>query len=134
MASPEISIHRAVTDGKSSLSSEDQLELERQKNLFQGSFTYICDELEVRVKILRLAIVAELRNMADEIRGGKKTIEAFWTYQEEHIDDPAYEFLGKIHPGLNVAGWRVFMALIDPLAYGRDVKAMSGPYTPMSKP
>lgn len=123
MACPEQASCEAVVDGNPSLSPEDKAELERQRNLLHGSFAYISEEKEETVRIPRLAIVVELRKMADDIHDGTKMMEDFWTYQELHIDDPAYEFLSENHPGLNVAGWRVFMALIDPLAYGREIQA-----------
>lgn len=126
MAFPEYVSHEAVADGGASLSLEDEAELERQKNLLMGAFAYISDEPNATVRIPRWAIVAELRKMAEDIRGGTKTMEDFWTYQEDHINDPAYEFLGEIHPGLNFAGWRVVMALIDPLGYGRDINYSKG--------
>ena len=84
-------------------------------------------------KIPRLAIVEELRNLANEIRSGKKTMEDFWTYQSEHINDSTYQFLSDIHPGLNVVGWRVIMAIIDPFTYGRDIKRAAGTNAPISK-
>lgn len=122
MAFPEHGSFEAVADGGAPLSPKDVAELERQKNLLMGAFAYISDEPNETVRIPRLAIVAELRKLAEDIRGGTKAMEDFWTYQNRHIDDPAYEFLGEIHPGLNFAGWRVFMALIDPLGYGRDIE------------
>lgn len=133
MAISEQISRSSVVDGGDVFFAEEQKELARQRVVLQNAFKYICDDLPM-VKIPRLAIVEELRNLAEEIRNGDKTINDFWAYQEDHMSDPTYQFLSDSHPGLNVVGWRVIMALIDPLRYGWDIKAMSGPYTPMSKP
>ncbi len=132
MALPEHASYEAVADGGPIFSLEEQEERARQNVVLQNAFTYICKDPPL-VKIPRLAIVEGLRMLAEEIRGDEKSMVDFWTYQEEHIGDPDYGFLGEIHPGLNVTGWRVMMALIDPLQYGRDIIAMSGPYQPTRK-
>ncbi len=116
---------RAVTNGKDFIFSEDRAELERQQNLLRGAFAYISDEPIEAIRIHRLAIITDLRKMVKDIRGGTKTMNDFWTYQDTYIDDPAYGFLADFHPGLNVAGWRVVMALIVPLKYGRSIEASS---------
>lgn len=125
MALPEIAPLRAVTNGKDVISPEDKAELERQQNLLRGAFAYISDEPIEAIRIHRLAIITDLRQMAEDIGRGTKTMNDFWTYQDIYIDDPVYGFLSEIHPGLNVAGWRVVMALIDPLTYGRAVQGSS---------
>lgn len=132
MAISELAHRVSVVGGGDVFSPEEQEELARQNVILQNAFKYICDDPPM-VKIPRLAIVGELRNLADEIREGRKTIDDFWAYQEAHIADSDHEFLGKTHPGLNVVGWRVILAFIDPLAYGRDIIVMSGPYQPKRK-
>lgn len=132
MAISELAPHSSVADGGTVFSPEEQEELARQNVILQNAFKYICDDPPM-VKIPRLAIVGELRNLADEIHEGRKTIDDFWAYQEAHIADSDHEFLGKTHPGLNVVGWKVILAFIDPLTHGRNIISMSGPYRPMQK-
>lgn len=132
MANSERSPRGSVVDGGDVFSPEDKEELARQNVVLQNTFKYICKDLPI-VKIPRLAIVEELRNLAEEIREGGKTIDDFWAYQEKHISDSDHQFLSEIHPGLNVVGWKVILAFIDPLTYGRDIIAMSRPYQPIRK-
>lgn len=132
MAISELVPRSSVVGGGDVFSPEDQEERARQKAVLQNAFTYICNDLPM-VKIPRLAIVEELRKLVEEIREGEKTINDFWEYQEKHIQDPAHQFLTEIHPSLNVVGWRVILAFVDPLTYGRDIIAMSGPYQPIRK-
>lgn len=126
MVLPEQSPSVAVSDAA-------EPERQRQRNLFQGAFAYIENEPDERIKIPRLSIVEDLRQMVRDIHAGEKTIGDFWVYQDLHIDDPGYSFLGEQHPGLNVSGWRVFMALIDPLTYGRNIQVADGSRAPISR-
>lgn len=132
MAISELAPHSSVADGGSVFSPEEQEELARQRVVLQNAFRYICNDPPM-VKIPRLAIIEELRKLADEIGDGKKSIEDFWEYQEEHMGNPDHQFLNEGHPGLNVVGWKVILASIDPLTYGRNIIAMSGPYRPIQK-
>lgn len=69
----------------------------------------------------RKAIVSELTGLVTGIRSKKTEANALFDYQDIHFDEPDYQWLQEQHPGVNVNGWRVFMALMDPLKYGENI-------------
>lgn len=106
---------------------EDQLELMRQSNLLRGAFDYIGDDsfLSPQVKERRMAIVSEVRGWVESIHKREASLDDFLRYQDEKLENPEFLFLGESYPGLNVAGWRVILALIDPLKYGRNIQSFT---------
>lgn len=40
-------------------------------------------------------------------------------------EDPQYVFLEGYYPGLDVTGWRILMALHDPLTYGKGIQMIT---------
>jgi hypothetical protein len=67
------------------------------------------------------SIVSELTDLVTDIRSKKKESSALFDFQDKHFDEPEYRWLQEYYPGLNVTGWRVFMALMDPLKYGEKI-------------
>lgn len=104
---------------------EDQLEIVRQSNLLRGAFDYIADDsfLSPEVRERRMAIVSEVRGWVAKIHTREASLDDFFAYQDDKLDKPEFLFLGQVYPGLNVAGWRVILALIDPLKYGRSIQS-----------
>lgn len=74
------------------------------------------DERDKRIKI-----VSSLMELVTGIRLKKADSSAFFDYQDIHFDEPDYTWLQELHPGVNVNGWRVIMALMDPLKYGENI-------------
>lgn len=69
----------------------------------------------------RKSIVLALTTLVTDIRLKKKEGSALLEYQNIHFDEPDHAWLQKLHPGVNVNGWRVFMVLMDPLKYGGEI-------------
>lgn len=99
------------------LSPQDRLELERQQQLLGNAFS----APEYTQDPKRGHILAALRLRVDAIRNGNETIEDFLRFQESVFGSRDYTFLQDPHPGLNVNGWRILLAMADPLTYGRNI-------------
>jgi hypothetical protein len=69
----------------------------------------------------RKKIASSLKELVTDIRSKKAEASALFDYQDRHFDEPEYAWLQEEYPGLNVTGWRVIMALEDPLKYGKDI-------------
>ena len=96
---------------------QDLKEIERQKELLKDVFNlpqYASDPRKVSILIGVATVVTEICE-----RGGGIT--DFTKFQDRVINLPDYDFLSKPYPGLNVTGWSIFYALIDPLTYGRKI-------------
>lgn len=92
-------------------------EIERQKELLKDVFLlpqYTSDARKVSILMGLSAIVTEIC----ERRG---SIDDFKEFQNTVIDLPDYAFLREPYPGLNVTGWSIFFAMIDPLTYGAKI-------------
>lgn len=127
MALAEIKPCAAAVSGGEALSPEDKKELDRQYNLFGlTAFDFLKDEPDKGKRAERLAVVSELKQLACDVRKGVKTMDDFLARQDKLMAIPANEFLELPYPGLNFAGWRVMMALADPLKYGREIMLSSG--------
>lgn len=103
------------------LSPEDREELDRQKELLQGVFQipqYTSDPKKV-------SILAGVETVTLATCQSESPIEDFLHFQEGVINLHEYAFLSETYPGLNVNGWRIFLAKIDPLTYGRAIHRTS---------
>lgn len=114
---------------------EDQLEIVRQSNLLRGAFDYIADDrfLSPEVRERRMAIMGEIRGWVERIHKREALLDDFLAYQDEKFENPEFRFLGEVYPGLNVAGWRVILALIDPMKYGRNIQSYTKVTATISK-
>lgn len=124
----------AADSGGKALSLEEKRELNRQYTLFgRTAFDYLNGEPDAAKKAERFAVVSMLKQLACDIQKGEKTTEDFFTLQDTLMKNPANTFLEESYPGLNVAGWRVIMALIDPITYGTVIQGSSDVRGPISK-
>jgi len=89
--------------------------LTRMKNLMGGEAFHTETDTE------RLHIIDELRVLVQKIRNNEVKPDDFFAFQDKHFDNPKYAFLSAELPGINIVGWRVFMALMDPLQYGKTI-------------
>lgn len=100
--------------------AEEAAVLGRIKDIINGDFFHHVTQEPVSEtnKESPSAIVVRTRSFIAKIRLDKRDAQEFFTYQDEHFDDPEYAFLKDLYPGLNVNGWRVLMAELDPKKYG----------------
>lgn len=124
--------------------TDEERELKRQRNLIgtvETVFSHLNDPIRdplmaseevVRLNNDRLARLHIVEQIREQIRSGW-TITDLLRYQDEHFEDPTHAFLTDEYPGLNVIGWKVFMALVDPLKHGTVIQRSSGVRATISK-
>lgn len=130
--------------GESDDLTDDERELKRQRNLIgtvDTIFPHLNDPIvdpfmppeEVnRLNNDRLARLSIVEQMRENIRSGW-TMKDLLGYQDEHFEDSRCTFLAEAYPGLNVNGWKVLMAIVDPFGHGRIIERSSGVRAPISK-
>lgn len=108
------------TKNVSTYSIEESTVLGRIKDIINGDFFHHlpAEAVHESNKQSPAAIVCEVRALVAKIRVEKRDPQEFFAYQDVHFGDPHYAFLEEPYPGLNVNGWRVFMAELDPVKYG----------------
>lgn len=124
--------------------TDTERELKRQRNLI-GTVETVYSRLNdpivdpmmdseevVRLNNIRLAQLFIVEQIREHIRSGW-TITDLHRYQDEHFEKPTHAFLIDEYPGLNVIGWKVFMALLDPLKHGTIIQRSSGVVATISK-
>jgi hypothetical protein len=121
---PEATPISPPTGGEKLYSMEELIILAKMEVVMNGApFHYLDTDTSIpeddREK--RKAIVSALTGLVTDIRSKKAESSALFDYQDRHFDEPEYKWLQEHYPGLNVNGWRVFIALIDPLKYGKDI-------------
>ncbi len=102
-------------------SHQDEEEIVRQGEILKGVFhipQYTSDPMKV-------SILAGVEAVVSTICQSDKPIENFLHFQDSVINLSEYAFLSETYPGLNVNGWRIFLAKIDPLTYGRQIHRTS---------
>lgn len=100
-----------------------EVETKRQKEFFEGAYSFIRRDpiLTAEEKERRLLKVGELKGWTDEVRTGRKSMVEFWKLQEEKENMPDYLFFAETVEGLTVNWWRLALAQIDPLKFGKGV-------------
>jgi hypothetical protein len=120
-----LSAKEASSEGEQELYSMDELMiLAKMETCMNGKpFHYLNIDTTILPddKLRRKEIISELTTLFINIRLKKKEESAFFDYQNLHFDAPDYAWLQQQHPGVNVNGWRVVMALMDPLKYGQKI-------------
>ncbi len=108
---------------RSPYTPEEAVVIGYMKNLMGGEPYHTMETalLPAEMKARRTMIIEEITSLTDRIRRKELTIDKFFSYQDAHLEESDYQFLSQPHPGLNVTGWRVFMACIDPLRYGKTI-------------
>lgn len=76
------------------------------------------EDVRVRMK----EIISTLATLVTDIRLKKKPESELFDYQDLHFEDSDHAWLSELHPGLNINGWRVFMAEMSPLKFGQNVE------------
>lgn len=124
--------------------TDEQRELLRQRNIIgtvDTIFLHLYDPIRdpllaseevVRLNNDRLARLHIVEQIRERIRSGWSLTDLL-TYQDEHFEESTYEFLTDGYPGLNVNGWKVLMAIIDPLGQGRNIERSSDVRAPISR-
>lgn len=100
-----------------------EAETKRQKEFFEGAISFIGRDplLTSQEKERRLLKTGELRGLIREIKSGGKTMDEFWKFQEEKENMLDYLFFAETVEGLNVNLWRLALAQINPLKFGKGV-------------
>lgn len=95
----------------------------------QFSAVLLNEALSDEQKARQMAIIESARMLIARIRKGENapdghalTSEDFFAYQDAHFDDPDYAFLIDLHPGLNSNGWRLLLAEMDPVKWGKSIE------------
>lgn len=109
---------------ENSYTTEELVVLGRIKDILNGDFFHHLptEAITESNKETPTAIVNEARALIAKIRKEKRDQKEFFTYQDEHFDNPHYAFLEEEYPGLNVNGWRVLMAELNPIKYGTAIQ------------
>ena len=85
---------------------------------FLDTDTSLPEDIRLRKKEIRSA----LTTLVTDIRLKKKPESELFDYQDLHFEDSDHAWLSELHPGLNVNGWRVFMAEMNPLKFGQNIE------------
>lgn len=107
------------------LYSMDELMILARMEMFMNGKPFHYLDIDTSIpeadKLKRKAIVSTLTALVTDIRLKKKEGSALFEYQDIHFDEPDHAWFQKLHPGVNVNGWRVFMILMDPVKNGQGL-------------
>lgn len=114
----------------------DEQELTRQRNLIgtvEAVFAHLNNpivdpflppEETAQFNNNRLAQLHIVEQIRAHIKDGWSILD-LGEYLDQHFEDADHQFLSERYRGLNVNGWSVFMAVIDPIGYGRKIERSS---------